>query len=318
MDIYALGRNVFAERYLYLPSFGFCLLVVLLASVAIQRLPAKMQVPLAALALGAVVLALCWTTIVRNPDWHDDATLFRQTLLRSPNAPFVHFMVASTNDDNLAEAELHYRKAIELAAGENPPDVLDLTRSYEGLASLYADREEYAQAIEILHRWRAVAPLQPDIDTEEGLILLRSGNWRQAEPLLTRAFAARPQNANLLNALGLLAWEYKRNLDEAAAFFSRALAIHTDDDDFRASLHNNLGGVQGDRRQFQLAIGEFDSAISIAPRNREYRTNLAVALAAVGRRNDAVLQITFVLNMDPNYAPARALRDQLQGQEKQP
>ncbi len=39
LDIYAVGRNVFAERYLYLPSIGFCLLLTLAATrvVAISR-----------------------------------------------------------------------------------------------------------------------------------------------------------------------------------------------------------------------------------------------------------------------------------------
>ena len=39
MNIYALGRNAFAERYLYLPSVGFCLLVAGVAASIVKRLP---------------------------------------------------------------------------------------------------------------------------------------------------------------------------------------------------------------------------------------------------------------------------------------
>jgi tetratricopeptide (TPR) repeat protein len=312
MNIYALGRNVFAERYLYLPSVGFCLLVILLANVVIQRLPVTARKPTAALALAAVVALLCWTTVARNPDWHDDATLFRETLIRAPNAPFVHFMVASTAGDDSGEAELHYRRAIELAEQESPMDVLDLTLSYEGLASLYSDRGDYAHALDMVHRWRAIAPNQPELDAEEGLILLRTGDQEQAEPLLKKAYVARPQDENVLNALGLLAWEYKRNLPEAAAFFSNALAIHTSQDEFRASLHSNLGGVYGDGGQFPLAIEQFESAVSISPGNPEYRTNLANAMAGAGRYSDAASQASLALRADPNYAPARDLLKKLQ------
>jgi tetratricopeptide (TPR) repeat protein len=319
MDIYALGRNVFAERYLYLPSFGFCLLVTLLADSAIQRLPVRAQKPVAVLSLAAAVVALGWMTMARNPDWHDDAALFRKTLLQSPNAPFVHFMVASTVTADFVEAESHYQKAMELAEAESPPDLLDLTRSYEGLASLYADRGDYARALDILRHWRQVDPSESAIDVEEGLVLLRSGNWQQAQPLLAKANAARPQNENVLNALGLLAWEYQRNLDKAAALFSQALAIHTSEDDFQASLHNNLGGVFGDQRRFPLAVAQFESAVSISPGNPEYRTNLATAMAAAGRSSDAVQQVVQVLRADPTYAPARALLQQLQQlQEEKP
>src|SRR5580700_8161830 len=118
MNIYALGRNVFAERYLYLPSVGFCLLTALIGASAIKRFPEKFQKPLAAFLLTAVVVWFSWETFARNPDWHDDATLFGATLASSPDAPFVHFMVAATQSDNPADSqsvEAHYLQAIALA-----------------------------------------------------------------------------------------------------------------------------------------------------------------------------------------------------------
>ena len=45
MDIYAVGRNVFAERYLYLPSIGFCLLLVLAATRLILSHPENFANP---------------------------------------------------------------------------------------------------------------------------------------------------------------------------------------------------------------------------------------------------------------------------------
>jgi protein O-mannosyl-transferase len=315
MNIYGLGRNVFAERYVYLPSVGFCLLGAVVASSAIKRLPQKVQTPLSALCLAAVVLGFSWETFARNPDWHDDATLFRKTLATSPDAPFVNFMVAAAESDKPAElqsAEAHYLRAIELAGSENPPDLLDLARSDKGLASLYSDRGEYPHALEVLHQWREVVPNDPELDAEEGLILLKSGHWQDAEPVLNRAFAATPRDENVLNALGLLAWEHKRNLEEAKKFFTRALAVHTAKDDFQASLYNNLGGVYGDLQQFPLAKQQFDSAIAIAPEDPEYHTNLAVALAEMNRYEEAAAEVKTALRISPAYAPARSVLQQLQ------
>ncbi len=315
MNIYALGRNVFAERYLYLPSVGFCLLAAAIAALAMERLPQNFRKPLSALLLVAVVAWFSAVTFARNPDWHDDATLFRQTLALSPDAPFVHFMVAATENesDHQAEsAEAHYLQAIALARDENPPDSLDLARSYEGLASFYSDRRDYPRALQVLRQWRDAVPGAPELDAEEGLILLKSGRWQEAEPLLSRAFAAHPQDENVLNALGLLAWEHKRNLDEAGSYFTRALAIHTAKDDFQASLHNNLGGVYGDLQQFPLALEQFESAVAISPEDAEYRTNLAVALAELNRYDEAATEIKIALRIAPNYPPARAVLERLQ------
>jgi tetratricopeptide (TPR) repeat protein len=181
------------------------------------------------------------------------------------------------------------------------------------LSSLYAERGDYVRALEILHRWRSVIPNEPEADSEEGLVLLRSGKWREAEPLLDRAFADRPRNENVLEALGLLALEYKRNPHDAVDFFQRALAVHTARDDFRASLHNNLGGAYGDLQQYPLAIEQFQSAVSISPGDAEYHVNLATALAAVRRYDQAAAEANSALRIDPTYAPARALLQQLTG-----
>lgn len=320
MNIYALGRNVFAERYLYLPSFGFCLLVAVIGELAMKRLPGRVQKPVSAGLLLLVIVWYCWETFARNPDWHDDATLFRKTLVSSPNAPFVNFMVASMESGDAAttqSAEAHYLKAMELAESENPPDLLDLARTYEGMASLYADRGDYVHASEILHRWRSITPKQPEVDAEEGLILLKSGKWQEAEPLLNSAFNALPRDENVLNALGLLAWEYKRDPERAVDFFKRALAVHTAKDVFQASLHNNLGGAYGDLRQFPSAVEQFKSAVAISPDDAEYHTNLATALAAMEQYGEAAAEAHAALRIDPDYAPARALLRQLDSRATQ-
>jgi len=313
MNIYGVGRNVFAERYLYLPSFGFCLLVVLLADLTIRRFPAQTRLPVAAALLAVVVLCFSFQTWERNRAWANDGTLFQETLLSSPDAPFVQFMVASTEKDGAPQvAEEHYLEAIRLAQSEQPPDLLDLSRSYEGLISLYSDRGEHDRAADVLRQWRSAVPSEPQADIEEGLLLLQAGQWRQAEPLLRKASLAAPQNENVWNALGLLAWQYLRDPDNAITCFSRALDIHTARDQFRASLYNNLGGVYGDREEFALAIEHFQDAVAISPANAEYHTNLATAMAAVAHYRDAQTEVDAALKIEPGYAPARELQGQLQ------
>ena len=145
MDIYAVGRNVFAERYLYLPSVGFCLLLALAAARLIGLAPEKLRRPAAVSLLVIAVSAFAVATIQRNPDWKDDKTLFTETLVHSPNSPFVRVMVAGTQSEESpgsAEAEQNYLQAISLAKQETPQDRLDLVAAYKGLASLYADRSD--------------------------------------------------------------------------------------------------------------------------------------------------------------------------------
>jgi Flp pilus assembly protein TadD len=316
LNVYAVGRNVFSERYLYLPSVGFCLLVVLAVSWAGRLLPVRLRWPAGAIGLASVLAFFIQQNISHNPVWKNDSTLFTQTLERSPNAPFVQNMVAAVqpNDrEGRISAESHYLRAISLAENESPSDLLEVAIANEGLASVYAGRGEFDRALHALHDVRVTDPQDPEVDGEEGLILAQAGRWSQAEADLRKAVAIEPNNANVLNALGLVAWQHHHDLDEAASYFSRALAIHTDADDFRASLHSNLGAIYGEQGRFQDAIAQFSLALKITPNDPEYLTNLGKAYAAIGRLNDARKKLQAALAVAPDYQPALAALQQLLG-----
>ena len=308
MDIYAVGRNVFAERYLFLPSVGFCLFLTMLLFEISRWIPERLRKALGISAL-LIILPLCaYVTRARNYDWKDDAVLFAKTLETSPDAPFVQNMVANTQKAEgigSLSAEGHYLRALALASAERPPDRLQMAKACEGLASLYNDRSDFPRAIEYLNRVRSIDPADPEVDGEEGLVMTRAGRWDEAAQFLQRAVAASHENENVLNALGILAQQHNHQLDQAAAYFSSALAIHTSPDEFNASLHNNLGAVYGEQARFADALREFRIATSIAPNDAEYHTNLASALAATGRYSDALTEIRTALTLSPNYEPAR-------------
>ena len=314
MNIDGVGRNVFAERYLYLPSIGFCLLVTLAATRLIGLAPEKFRKPAAISLLVIAVSTFAVATIQRNPDWKDDKTLFTETLLRSPDAPFVRMMVASTQSDESpgsAEAEENYLQAIALAKAETPPDRLDLVAAYKGLASLYADRSENQRALEMLASVREIAPTDPEADTEEGLILVRAGRWDEAEPLLDKAVVAQPDNENVLSTLGIVAWQHHHDLNKAVEWFTKALAAHPDRDGFNASVHNNLGGVYGEQGDYASAIAQYRLAVGISPQDPEYHTNLANALGAANHYDEARSEAELALRIAPNYPQARAVLENL-------
>jgi len=89
MNLGGVGQNVFAERYLYLPSAGF----VLLAALAWNWLAAR-QANAAWAALAAVALVFCVLTVERNRDWSDDFTLLQVTERQSPDSGYIHNLMA--------------------------------------------------------------------------------------------------------------------------------------------------------------------------------------------------------------------------------
>jgi protein O-mannosyl-transferase len=310
MDIYAVGRNVFAERYLYFPSVGFCLFAALLGFEAISRIPRKFRTPVALAAIVAIVVSFAAETVARNPYWKDDRTLFARTLQTSPDAPFVLNMVASeesAESSTFSAAEGHYSRAAALASREVPPDRLQAVRAYEGLAWIYSERSDFRRALGALGRVRRLDPADPEVDGEEGLILTKAERWHEAAAYLRRAVASSYADENVLNALGLFCLHHTGDLDQAAGYFRRALAIHTAQDAFSASLHNNLGTVYGEQGRYSDAVPQFQEAIAAAPKDPQYHTNLATAFAARGRYTNARLEIRAALAIAPGFGPAEAL-----------
>ncbi len=83
-----LGPNVFAERYLYLPSVGFCWVVAWGIVEVWKRSATSASFWRWAFATCLSVLALLayLRIVMRNRDWRDDATYYQVTLAAVPEA----------------------------------------------------------------------------------------------------------------------------------------------------------------------------------------------------------------------------------------
>lgn len=86
---FAIG-TMKAERLLYLPSLGICIVLGALAGL----LRARAHPSIAALALGVVASAYAARSWLRNADWRDNATIARATLEHSPRSPLAHGILA--------------------------------------------------------------------------------------------------------------------------------------------------------------------------------------------------------------------------------
>ena len=150
----ALGENVFAERYLYLPSFGFVLLIAL----ALSRAKAVKPGLASGLVIISLVVAVVYSagTVSRNAVWRDDVTLFTDTVRKSPDAARVYIDLGNSLDNlnHFEDAVLAYRKAIEL----NP----QLQSAHYNLGIAYFRKHRFEEAKKEFQ----IAVLLDPLDTE--------------------------------------------------------------------------------------------------------------------------------------------------------
>lgn len=72
----------------------------------------------------------------------------------------------------------------------------------------------------------------------------------------------------------------------------------------RAEEHNARGSELYENDEFAEAVREFGAAVSLAPANAVYRTNLAVALSEMGEHSRAVAEFQEAIRLDPDNVNA--------------
>ena len=96
---------IIQDRYLYLPSIGFCYLIAAL----ILRFSRK-QASLAVLLSAVIVLAFGISTVLQNRVWHDSVALWQRAVYTSPSSWSTHYNLGlayiGVKQYNLAETEL--------------------------------------------------------------------------------------------------------------------------------------------------------------------------------------------------------------------
>jgi len=124
----AVGDNTFAERYLYLPSVGFVILLALF----LVSIKSKLRRGASILVVVFLLLGVYATvTVSRNRDWKDDYTLFTDTVKKSPDAAIPRNILGHILSEKgwLDEGMQQYRIALAL----NP----NLVEAHNNLGNAY-------------------------------------------------------------------------------------------------------------------------------------------------------------------------------------
>lgn len=108
---------IIAERTLLLPSVGAMIAVASLIPMLSARVASARRARVVGAGAVALLLGLgIARSYSRNPVWRDNDSLFRQSVIDSPNSYRSHFMLGAHefSASRFAEGEAHYRRAIEL------------------------------------------------------------------------------------------------------------------------------------------------------------------------------------------------------------
>lgn len=286
------------EHRLYLPMFGFAVLVVAL----LQRLGRRRWLP-AALVLLLVFGALTWR---RNRQWNDDLAFYRDNLARAGASPGLVIALSKRLNEHRLYGEAEQLLVPWLA---RRPDLVDLyvNLSYAyiqqgrqteakqvleqmlgqglsnklalyNLAYIYREQRDYQKALQVYRQALAAAPGDPKGLTNLAYTLRLLGRDREAAAAYRRALKAAPANLDALYNLGSIAYN-DGHLEAAYGYLQRAVRYGPDTPEGWLAL----GVVARDLGQQEVARQALDRLNRLKPEMaRVLAAELARTPAAAG------------------------------------
>lgn len=335
-----------AERYLYFPSIGFCLILGLGLMNLIKY---KKWVGLGASALILVIYA--GTTINRNNDWKNDFTLWSDAVKLQPGNPQAHFYLGNAYREkgNYARAEQHYRKSLSIEPrqvraltnmgnmysekGEFENAIIAYEKAlalergkvykhtefiYNNLGTAYFRLQNYEKAIENFTVGIAIDPNSPDIFLNRGNAYARLKKFDKAEEDYQQALRLNPNMLEVYKFMGLT-YIQSEDFDKAIGVFNEYLKRDRQSEGALRVIASR--GLAFNRKgEYRKALQDFSTAIKMNPYFGEPYRLMGMTYSEMGEIDLAIKSFEKYLQLesDSPYAKyVQAILQQLKQQQKE-
>lgn len=258
------------ERYVYIPSIGFSLLVALaLAHLPYERLfgsYSRMQVQKAVVVI--LVLAMAVTTFSQNTVWADDRTLWEYGVEAAPDQTMPHYILGHKNivrNDQLAVVE-NLENYMRLDPN-NSVVVSNLAAAHLFAYEMTNDRTHIDRSIALSEKGlKLTDKYAPLWDTLGRAYTFNTElkNYARAHSFFDRALKLQPENA-MINFHKGATYALEQKLDPAVEYLENARRLEPDLPD----VHKFLGYTYRARRQNQEAINSFNTYLRLMPDAQE-------------------------------------------------
>uniref|UniRef100_A0A3Q1IZB9 dolichyl-phosphate-mannose--protein mannosyltransferase n=1 Tax=Anabas testudineus TaxID=64144 RepID=A0A3Q1IZB9_ANATE len=291
---------VIAERVLYIPSIGFCLLVAAGARTSYIRLRTRGGKTLLLCLCMGLVLLNGLRTVRRNRDWSNEENLYKSGINVNPAKAWGNLGNVLKNQGKMAEAEKAYRNALHYRG--NMADML------YNLGLLLQENERFSEA---LHYYKLAIASRPTLASaylNTGIILMNQGNLEEAKRTFLTCADIPDENLKDPNAhkssvtsclynLGKLLHEQGQQ-EEALSFYREAVqkmprqfAPH--------SLFNMMGEAYMRLNRLEEAGHWYRESLRAKPDHIPAHLTYGKLLSIIGQKTEAEKYYLRAIQLDP-------------------
>ncbi len=264
--VFPIGTNM-AERFIFMPSVGFCFILAIWAAKFIQKKERNQSLVL--IVSGLVLLLFSFKTVTRNFAWKDNFTLFTTDIQVSKNSAKLRNSVggelsakAITLSDETArttmlqEAVGHLKEAIKIHPTYKNAYLL-LGNAHNYLKEYDLSIQYYDQALQLDPNYQDAFRNRAMTYRDGGLFFgQQKGDLKKAVAWLSEAQKSLPDDYETIFGLGV-AQGMSGNLSKAIELFTKSTQLQPNNANAWMNLGNaylNAGNVEKGTEARQKAI----------------------------------------------------------------
>ena len=265
--VFPIGTNM-SERFLFMPSVGYALLVAYLGWKMYDKYPVVIKG-----ALTLAVVGMIGKTVARNMVWKDDYTLFTTDVYTSKRSAKILNAAGGTKSNRASKMEDSPEKTKLLQeAIQHTTDALIVHPNYKNAMLIqgnsYFYNKEFEKAVGSFEQILSLYPGDSDGESNLAVALRDAGKYYgekkndlvNAEKYLRRSIALRPNDFETNRLLGV-ANGIKGNHAEAIKYFTKVAELQPDNASAYVNLFNAYSAY-GDEDEARI---NYEKAIKINP-----------------------------------------------------
>lgn len=295
-NIFFLIEATLGERFLYMPSLGFCIAITVLLAKVLGKKEIKSSPTLTDFltsnksilgVLLVITLLYAIKAFTRNKDWTDDLTLVRKDVMTEPHSARIRYAYGSilVMEKGLNEVNtLEKQKLLENGMHQLQEAVKilpDYGDAWFNLGMAYNELEMYSEALISLEKAN-----EHSIDKEARLYIAlgvaygQNKQYDKAFDFLKKAIELDSASDDAYTNMGLF-YSKMGNYEKSREMLQKAIAI----DSTNEKAYFNLGNDYADAGDFHTAIEFYQKALKVNPK-------LVIAMNNMGNSYGAMKEFT--------------------------